>query len=303
MTSYTVKAHPRIDPITISTFAIASSDTISTDTFWAAIEAYWKLIPTFVDAGTYGYWYFFNMGGVLSLTMDGWVAPYMTLDEFNNLTAPLFDTWSALGIEANPVTTQHDSFLSAFNEGFPLEAAGTNVSRSASRLIPRENVEDDALWNTTFAALKTAVELSSGIVGVATTGKPTVGDFTAPDNAVNDAWRGAVMQVLPAYFWASNATMEEASDAILYFNETVMGPVREVTPGSGAYDSEGNVLEPNWQESFYGADKYARLSALKKEYDPWSLFYALHGVGSEDWYVTGQLPGLPTQNGRLCRLA
>lgn len=232
----------------------------------------------------------------------GWMAPFMNASEFRNLTAPLFDQWAELGIDANAVTTQHTSFLSAFEEGFPQETVGTNISRSASRLIPRANIEDAALWNTTFAALKNVVDLGGGLVGVATTGKPAVGNFSVPDNSVNRAWRDTVLQVLPAMFWAQDATMQEASDALLYFNSTLLGPLREATPGAGAYDSEGNVIEPNWQDVYYGADKYARLSALKQRYDPWGLFYTLHGVGSEDWFVTDQLPGLPTQNGRLCRV-
>lgn len=58
----------------------------------------------------------------------------------------------------------------------------------------------------------------------------------------------------------------------------------------------------DWQQSFYGNDTYKRLLALKQKIDPTGLFYAHKGVGSEDWYVTGQLEGLPTQNGRLCRV-
>jgi len=53
-------------------------------------------------------------------------------------------------------------------------------------------------------------------------------------------------------------------------------------------------------EAFYGSN-YDRLYALKQKLDPTGLFYAPTGVGSEKWYITNQLAGLPTQNGRLCR--
>lgn len=36
-------------------------------------------------------------------------------------------------------------------------------------------------------------------------------------------------------------------------------------------------------------------------YQGW-FFHTQIEVGSEYWYVTGQLDGLPTQNGRLCRV-
>jgi hypothetical protein len=75
--------------------------------------------------------------------------------------------------------------------------------------------------------------------------------------------------------------------------------LRDVTPLSGAYMNEADVAEPNFQDSLYGAN-YDKLLSIKKERDPWGLFYAVTGVGSEKWVVEGTR-GLPTQQGRLCR--
>jgi hypothetical protein len=65
----------------------------------------------------------------------------------------------------------------------------------------------------------------------------------------------------------------------------------KIAPDSGAYTSEGDLLEPNQQQAFYGSN-YARLYALKQKYNPRGLFYALTAVGSEDWevQVTDDLP-------------
>jgi hypothetical protein len=46
---------------------------------------------------------------------------------------------------------------------------------------------------------------------------------------------------------------------------------------------------------------YPSLLALKKQLDPWDSFYSPTGVGSQYWYITGQILYIPTQNGRLCR--
>jgi hypothetical protein len=48
---------------------------------------------------------------------------------------------------------------------------------------------------------------------------------------------------------------------------------RDLTPGSGAYVSEGDRMEPNFQWSFYGSH-YPRLLKIKQRYDPTNLFYA-----------------------------
>lgn len=76
---------------------------------------------------------------------------------------------------------------------------------------------------------------------------------------------------------------------------------RSVSPGSGAYLSESDYIEPDFQQSFWGS-KYDRLYELKKKLDPWDVFYAQNAVGSEDWEMSDWIFGnLPSQNSRLCR--
>lgn len=69
--------------------------------------------------------------------------------------------------------------------------------------------------------------------------------------------------------------------------------LKALSPGSGAYLNEADFLEPDWQQSFYGAN-YERLKAIKRKYDPNSIFYATTAVGSDEWKVDG--------GGRLCRV-
>ena len=75
---------------------------------------------------------------------------------------------------------------------------------------------------------------------------------------------------------------------------------RDVSPGAGSYLGESDILEPNFQQSFYGTS-YARLLSIKKALDPKNVFFAQTAVGSEDWQVV-TANGLPSGNGRLCRI-
>lgn len=68
----------------------------------------------------------------------------------------------------------------------------------------------------------------------------------------------------------------------------------------GSYMNEADVLEPDWQESFYGSN-YGLLLGIKRERDPWDVFWTVTGVGCEGWKVRS-VDGLPNQNGRLCRV-
>lgn len=65
-----------------------------------------------------------------------------------------------------------------------------------------------------------------------------------------------------------------------------MNELRSVAPSGGAYVSEGNFFDTNWQQSFWGSN-YPRLKAAKNKYDPSGLFFVHHGVGSEEWSADG----------------
>jgi FAD/FMN-containing dehydrogenase len=65
-----------------------------------------------------------------------------------------------------------------------------------------------------------------------------------------------------------------------------MNDLRAVAPKGGAYVSESNFFEDDWQHSYWG-NNYARLAAVKKKYDPTGLFFVHNGVGSEEWSEDG----------------
>ncbi len=65
-----------------------------------------------------------------------------------------------------------------------------------------------------------------------------------------------------------------------------MNQLRAVTGETGAYVSESNYFEKNWQHAYWGSN-YARLVEIKKKYDPDGLFFVHNGVGSEQWSADG----------------
>jgi len=65
-----------------------------------------------------------------------------------------------------------------------------------------------------------------------------------------------------------------------------MQELRAVAGLTGAYVSESNYFEPRWQQAYWGSN-YARLSDIKRKYDPDGLFVVHNGVGSEQWSADG----------------
>jgi FAD/FMN-containing dehydrogenase len=62
--------------------------------------------------------------------------------------------------------------------------------------------------------------------------------------------------------------------------------LRAIVPNDGAYVSESNFFQENWQQAYWGSN-YARLASVKKKYDPTGLFFVHNGVGSEEWSEDG----------------
>ena len=65
-----------------------------------------------------------------------------------------------------------------------------------------------------------------------------------------------------------------------------MNELRAVAPAGGAYVSESNYFEQDWQHAYWGAN-FERLAAVKKKYDPAGLFFVHNGVGSSEWSPDG----------------
>ena len=62
--------------------------------------------------------------------------------------------------------------------------------------------------------------------------------------------------------------------------------LRAVTGAIGAYWSESNYFEKDWQQAYWGGN-HARLAQIKAKYDPDGLFFVHNGVGSEQWSSDG----------------
>ena len=90
------------------------------------------------------------------------------------------------------------------------------------------------------------------------------------------AWRAAGFHVACGAGWAANATLEQQA-AVVQGVSSLTGVLRAATPGSGAYWSEADFLEPQWQLAFWGSN-YERLQAVKLQVDPKGVFTCHHCV-------------------------
>ena len=65
-----------------------------------------------------------------------------------------------------------------------------------------------------------------------------------------------------------------------------MSELRAIASDHGAYLSESNYFEKDFQRAYWG-ENYPRLAQVKQKYDPDGLFVVHNGVGSEQWSADG----------------
>ncbi|KAI1075204.1 hypothetical protein F5B20DRAFT_585609 [Whalleya microplaca] len=306
VTSAVLKAYPpvnlTISPLSLTVSPIPSLGSIANvDTFWQAVGLYYRFCAEILDAGGYGFSYIYPMPNNMFRFTTSSQFPGKASTEVFEFMQPLYDKLRSLGVNTtnprNPSTRLYGSPSSGTGD----EPVNT---RYRSRLLPRENWEDDDLFNQTMGAIRTATEAGAEhnfyFHGTLTSPTAEVAGWPGRDAAVNPAWRNnrmhaMLMDVQPAGLSAAQA---RDRDTLM---QGYMELLRRVSPGAGAYMNEGDPGEPDWQQAFFGRN-YPRLLEVKRAWDPWGVFWAPTTVGSEGWAVE-PLDGYPnSQNGRLCQI-
>lgn len=310
VTSIVVKTYPKL-PVTIMTFSFLNT-TYGDEAFYSAIEAYWNGFVNWTDAGCYSYFFILpNLvaEGVTLFEMTPWFAPNLTQSQLETLVAPMFEEMAAVGVNITPTYQEFDNFYDAWDAGFALELWGTNTGRQGGRLFPKANWANETIRAQSWEAVRAVVQEDDGWVfgfNIAP-GNALALDGVQPDNAVLPAWRQTVGHVLNSASWDVSDWGSEAGKAFIAAQSDKVtnqwgASWTALTPGSGAYQSECDYMQPEWQEAFWGS-KYDRLLEIKQLYDPYELFYVHHGVGSEDWEVDSYIVGdVPSQAGKLCKI-
>ncbi|HTS36624.1 MAG TPA: FAD-dependent oxidoreductase [Candidatus Solibacter sp.] len=160
--------------------------------------------------------------------------------------------------------------------------------------MPAILLADDSqekLTNALFAASRfSGVELhfNKGLAGA-----PADAIEAAKDTAMNPAVCGAFALAIvadgegPAYPGVSGHEPDVAGGRKAAENvHRGMNELRRVAPNGGAYVSESNFFEADFQHSYWGVNA-SRLADIKKKYDPDGLFFVHNGIGSEQWSADG----------------
>jgi len=131
-----------------------------------------------------------------------------------------------------------------------------------------------------------ALHLNKGLAG-ATEPVLAAARDTATNPQVLDAFALAIVAGggKPAYPGLAAPDVAQARRRAMTMRQAAAALAR-VAPNAGAYVSESDFFQADWQHAYWGKH-YARLLAAKQRYDPDGLFYVHHGVGTEAWSQNG----------------
>jgi hypothetical protein len=306
VTSAIIKAH---DPVSVgvSSFSLRTSSQLSTEKFWEGVNTYFAHLVRINDAKGIGW---NNIGtqppigsAPRSFTFTGQITmPEMSAAGLSEFMEPMIKDFKSIGINmANPSPQWWPTFAAYAGRVAPGEGVGN--SRMCSRLFPRTNFVDplSTEFNVTMAAIRSWVEDGGySFHSVDYHASTETAGYPGINSAANPHLRTAIMHAtgFDTGSYGPGTTAEQQisqQKRLMQFAQKW----RDASPTSGAYMNEANTEEPDFQDAFYGSN-YARLLKIKRARDPWWAFYAVTGVGSEEWVVEGT-NGLPTQQGRLCR--
>ncbi|KAH4299321.1 hypothetical protein HBH98_084490 [Parastagonospora nodorum] len=150
----------------------------------------------------------------------------------------------------------------------------------AGRFIPRELFSTEDNVGQLVDAVLTAMQFSYTNKGIGSAQLYATGPFNQPDNSrtgLNPAWRDTLWHIVMGAAWTST-TPPNVRTQIQNTVSASVQPFKALTPGGGCYMNEADWQEENWQQTFFGGN-YDRLLAVKKRYDPTSLFNCWKCVG------------------------
>lgn len=177
--------------------------------------------------------------------------------------------------------TNYASYLSVTAADAKVTEPSGIFSLLGSRLIPRK----------VFTAPDSIDELVDGVMhGIAVsrsllnlTGTQIVSETPVTNldsnqaSSANPAWRNALWHVIHVGEWLEPLEDDVLQKTAVGFLE-LLEPLKNLSPGGGAYLNEAHYLEPDWQQTYFGSN-YARLLEVKNKYDPTHIFDCYKCVG------------------------
>ncbi|KAF2471938.1 FAD-binding domain-containing protein [Lindgomyces ingoldianus] len=277
LTSVTVKTFPEV-PVAGTILNINSTHTNDTKVFDEGFRIFHNLSNHYVENGMFVY--FELQSGRLHI--QPFVGPRLNAKQVKEVLKPLFTQLDAKKIPYDTVTKEFPTFFEFYMDMFEDEIPNQN-SVVGGRLFTQKDIAkngDEIAKALLFANQPTNDTLGFSVGHIVNPGhgNPVV------DNAIHPKWRNASSFVITNILMSGTESWELKQIRADQQTNVVGAALRKAGPDGATYVNEGDLNEPNWQESYWGSN-YPKLLQIRKKWDPEGVFYTQTTPGTEDWDV------------------
>lgn len=273
----TVKTFPEV-PTAGTILNINSTHTNDTKVFNEAFRIFHNLSNHYSSHGMFVY--FELSPGRLHIAP--FVGPDMDEAKLGEVLEPLFTQLDAAKIPYDRYTKAFSTFFEFYVDMFEDEVANSQAI-VGGRLFTQDDIAQhgDGIADALLFAAAPAVDLNGFNVGHIVNPGHAV---PAADNAIHAAWRNASSFVITNILMTGTEPWTVKQERQRFNTEVVGQRLRDVSPEGASYVNEGDLYEPHWQEAYWGS-KYARLLAIRQQWDPNGVLYTQTTPGTEKWRV------------------
>ncbi|KAL8749384.1 MAG: hypothetical protein Q9184_006826, partial [Pyrenodesmia sp. 2 TL-2023] len=226
----------------------------SQEVFYDVVGTFHETLIPLVDAGGVSVWQFTND----SFSMAPAYGPGISGPRMRSLLDPVIKKLHHHSMNYTFAVKEFPSFLDSYDAmNPPIPTAQIQIG---GRFIPRSLVlKNNSVLTDAF---RTINNRGGGAAGLAL----NVSNGITPRTAVHPLWRDALFNiVLYTQYnyqdWEANIANQQL------MTQELIPQLSRLTPGGGAYLSEADFLQPDFQNTLYGRN-YQRLKAVKNKYDP-----------------------------------
>lgn len=291
--SFAMKAHPNVPVIAVQRLEVVPISG-NTSALLDAVTVLFQLYPAMHQAGFagYGYWHLDSLQPIFGNTSLGYYHDFwnigQTVQQAKAAFAPMRRALEKLQdiVTINETYQSYLDYWSMYAAESGLNDPVGNEAAITSRLFDPKSVTD-------FRNVRLYIDIASGQPQdyVANVIELVSGQRIGEDaySGLHPAWRTSPFVHLIGWGWASGSS-EEIKAYVRNNVTSVKGAAQKrLAPDTGGYMNEGDRMDPQWKETFYG-DKYEGHLATKRKYDPEGLFYCPTCVGSDEWVDRAETP-------------
>ncbi|RAR12313.1 FAD-binding domain-containing protein [Stemphylium lycopersici] len=301
ITNVVVRAFPT--PRTSAhTFQVRSTDTNTSDAFYEFLGFLHSEMQRLKEGGMQGYYLIVGPPIVPTLSFSWTFALY---DAPNGTVERLMEPIKHYMEDRKDIfawqsrISHYETYLEMHKANFPNEKVADGGSAYGSRLLSPRSLDEPDITAKVFAqigpsndALKPNAPVSNPILIGHMIASPSLPSYFPTRMYLNPAWRHTLTHLIVVSPF-SDDTPQQLIDAVYTdITHSKTQALRRLDPETGAYFSEADSYEPEWQQAFWG-ESYEDLRLLKRGIDPQSLLWCRRCVGSEEL--------VEMADGRLCR--